>query len=290
MLTCHVCRRRSRMRRARVTVIDAEMIRRSGYRDLGRLLRLVPGMQVAGTRWASDHQLPWPDNRISGTRCKCWSMAVRSTRRISMVARTGPASPLALEEIERIEVVRGSDSAAYGSNAFLGVVNIITRHSAVAPAAWSRVNLGSGAVRDLAAGASLRRQGASPRGDIQYRNDSGFDGIGDDREQVLRTCAGCRVQRDGRIFLFAGLVDSRLGMGYANSRFNGNGVREATSDDAYLHLRWRYAPSEHEEWLINVISESGEQGRDEWIVSGSAGVTTYTVPVNQNRISLRDDP
>ena len=36
-----------------VTVIDAEMIRRSGYRDLGRLLRLVPGMQVAEERGGS---------------------------------------------------------------------------------------------------------------------------------------------------------------------------------------------------------------------------------------------
>ena len=35
--------------------------------------------------------------------------------------------PLALEEIERIEVVRGPASAVYGANAMTGVVNIITR-------------------------------------------------------------------------------------------------------------------------------------------------------------------
>lgn len=272
-----------------VTVIDAEMIRRSGYRDLGRLLRLVPGMQVAeergGRQIISYHGLT--------TEYPNQMQVLVDGRSIYTPYFYGGADwsslPVALEEIERIEVVRGSDSAAYGSNAFLGVVNIITRHSAVAPAAWSRVNLGSGAVRDLAAGASLRRQGASLRGDIQYRNDSGFDGISDDREQVFANVrTDVRVQRDHEFSLFAGLVDSRLGMGYANSRFNGNGVREATSDDAYLHLRWRYAPSEHEEWLINAY-RNREQGRDEWIVSGSAGGTTYTVPVNQNRISLRDD-
>lgn len=32
-----------------------------------------------------------------------------------------------IDDIERIEVFRGSNSAAYGGNAFLGVANIITR-------------------------------------------------------------------------------------------------------------------------------------------------------------------
>jgi outer membrane receptor protein involved in Fe transport len=36
---------------------------------------------------------------------------------------------VAFEEIERIEVLRGSNSPAYGSNAFMGVVNVVTRHA-----------------------------------------------------------------------------------------------------------------------------------------------------------------
>jgi iron complex outermembrane receptor protein len=38
--------------------------------------------------------------------------------------------PLAIEDINRIEVVRGPNAAAYGSNSFAGVVNIITEHRA----------------------------------------------------------------------------------------------------------------------------------------------------------------
>lgn len=38
--------------------------------------------------------------------------------------------PLALDDIERIEVIRGPNSASYGANSFLGVINIITRHPA----------------------------------------------------------------------------------------------------------------------------------------------------------------
>ena len=37
--------------------------------------------------------------------------------------------PITLDDVERIEVLRGSNAAAYGSNAFMGVVNIVTRHA-----------------------------------------------------------------------------------------------------------------------------------------------------------------
>src|SRR5690606_2689731 len=36
--------------------------------------------------------------------------------------------PLDIEDVERIEVVRGPNAAAYGANAFLGAINIITQH------------------------------------------------------------------------------------------------------------------------------------------------------------------
>ncbi|MDO6805629.1 TonB-dependent receptor plug domain-containing protein, partial [Wenyingzhuangia sp. 1_MG-2023] len=50
------------------------------------------------------------------------------------VFRAGIASvvwddiPIALEDIQRIEVTRGPSSATYGSNSFQGVINIISKH------------------------------------------------------------------------------------------------------------------------------------------------------------------
>jgi outer membrane cobalamin receptor len=38
-----------------------------------------------------------------------------------------PLCPCAVEEIDRIEIIRGPGSALYGADAFSGVVNIITR-------------------------------------------------------------------------------------------------------------------------------------------------------------------
>jgi iron complex outermembrane receptor protein len=45
------------------------------------------------------------------------------------------AIPVGLEEIDRIEVIRGPGSALYGANAMLGIVNIITRNPGTGPAA-----------------------------------------------------------------------------------------------------------------------------------------------------------
>ncbi|MFL5321925.1 MAG: TonB-dependent receptor plug domain-containing protein, partial [Myxococcaceae bacterium] len=46
-----------------------------------------------------------------------------------------PALPVGLEEIDRIEIIRGPGSALYGANAMLGVINIITRNPGNPPPA-----------------------------------------------------------------------------------------------------------------------------------------------------------
>ena len=51
--------------------------------------------------------------------------------------------PISIEDIERIEVVRGANSASYGSNAFLGVINIITKTAAQAAGSHLSVQAGN---------------------------------------------------------------------------------------------------------------------------------------------------
>ena len=78
----------------------------------------------------------------------------------------GRPSPSALEEIERIEVIRGPGSALYGANAMLGVVNIITRAPGTGPRARaSRPSAGGRQHRAAARFVEPRRLGraALPR-------------------------------------------------------------------------------------------------------------------------------
>ncbi|MDQ6956849.1 MAG: TonB-dependent receptor plug domain-containing protein, partial [Mariprofundaceae bacterium] len=111
-----------------VFVISNDDIRRSGARSIPEALRLAPGLQVSQTNmnqyqigirgqtdFFTDLLLVMVDNRpiYTTTFSGVW-----------WVAQNYP-----LEDIERIEVVRGPGGAIWGSNAVNGVINIITKHA-----------------------------------------------------------------------------------------------------------------------------------------------------------------
>ena len=50
---------------------------------------------------------------------------------------------VSIDEIARIEVIRGPVSSVYGTNAFFGIINIVTRGAAEAPRAWGRASVNS---------------------------------------------------------------------------------------------------------------------------------------------------
>ncbi|MBC7170986.1 MAG: TonB-dependent receptor, partial [Polyangiaceae bacterium] len=53
------------------------------------------------------------------------------------------SEPTVVEDIERIEVIRGPASALYGANAFSGVINIITREPGSDPGTHARIGIGN---------------------------------------------------------------------------------------------------------------------------------------------------
>jgi iron complex outermembrane receptor protein len=111
-----------------VYVITQEQIARSGLTSVPELLRLAPGVDVA---------------RVNGNQ---WSISIRGTagvytnkllvlidgRSIYSPAFSGVYWELGmpmLDDIERIEVIRGPGATIWGANAVLGVINIITKIS-----------------------------------------------------------------------------------------------------------------------------------------------------------------
>lgn len=109
-----------------ITVIDRKLIEASGYHSLPDLFRLVPGMYVG-------QEKGWFQN-VSRTLVESYSRRMqvlvdgRSIYLPSIGGVRWDAIPLAVDDVERIEVVRGPNAASFGANAFTGVINIITRH------------------------------------------------------------------------------------------------------------------------------------------------------------------
>jgi iron complex outermembrane recepter protein len=121
-----------------ITIIDKQMIRDSGAWDLSELFRLVPGMYVAyhaDPFFASDstvayHGLISASDRSATSNRMQVLIDGRSVYSIIYGGVTWSDLPITLQDIERIEVVRGPASAAYGANSFSSVINIITQHPA----------------------------------------------------------------------------------------------------------------------------------------------------------------
>lgn len=110
-----------------MTVIDRNMIEASGFVEIPDLFRLVPGFQV-GLSWRDHHSAVTYHGQSDGLSRR---MQVLIDGRVAVGSLFGIVDwdrlGIVLDDIVRIEVVRGSAGVAYGSNAFVGVINIITR-------------------------------------------------------------------------------------------------------------------------------------------------------------------
>ncbi len=143
-----------------VTVVTRDEIRDYGYRSVGEALTHVVGFYVV-----DDHIVPNVAVRgvSGGLRAESGiiklmidghTVAFRSTAGNWLGPELVPMSA-----VERIEIVRGPASALYGADAFLGVVNVITRKSA--DVAGGDIVVGGGATGANPAGGQEVTMGAT---------------------------------------------------------------------------------------------------------------------------------
>lgn len=113
---------------AAVFVITAEMIRRNGATSVPELLRMVPGLEVArinSSIWAIT-------SRGFNGRFANKLLVLIDGRTVYTPLYSGvywDVQDMLLEDIERIEVIRGPGGTLWGANAVNGVINIITKNA-----------------------------------------------------------------------------------------------------------------------------------------------------------------
>jgi len=113
---------------ASITIVSADDIRKGGYRTLAEALNSVRGFYTTYNRGYSFIGVrgysPLGDY---GTRVLILVDGHRLNDAVYEQAPVGADFPVDIDLIDRIEVIRGPGSALYGTNAFLAVVNVITR-------------------------------------------------------------------------------------------------------------------------------------------------------------------
>ncbi len=109
-------------------VISAEDIRRSGAQSLPDILRMAPGVEVSqidNGRYAVSVR------GFNGRFANKLQVLVdgRSLYHPMFSGVLWELDPVPLDDIERIEIIRGAAGVMWGANAVSGLINIITRHT-----------------------------------------------------------------------------------------------------------------------------------------------------------------
>jgi outer membrane cobalamin receptor len=135
-----------------VTIITHEEIERFGYRTLADILRGVRGFYVTNDRnysYLGVRGFNRPGDYNS--RVLLLLDGHRMNEAVYDLALIGTEFPLAVELIERVEVVRGPSSSIYGTSAFFAVINIITKKAAALRSLQASIDGGSLATRQIEA-------------------------------------------------------------------------------------------------------------------------------------------
>jgi vitamin B12 transporter len=167
---------------ASVSVIDRVEIERRQFRSVPDALRGLPGVSVAGSGGPGQPASIF----LRGTNAGHVLVLIDGVKVGSATLGTAPLQNLPIDQIERIEVVRGPRSSLYGSEAIGGVIQIFTRR-------------GGGPLRPrLSAGAGSFGT-ASLAGGVSGGGERGWFDVGGNFEQSdgIDACAG-------RAFPFAG--------------------------------------------------------------------------------------
>jgi len=114
---------------AAISIITGEDLRRNGVRTLPEALRLVPGMhvyQIDANKWAISA-------RGFSSRFSNKMLVMIDGRTVYSTLFSGvfwDVQDLLIEDIDRIEVIRGPGGTLWGANAVNGIINILTKDSA----------------------------------------------------------------------------------------------------------------------------------------------------------------
>ena len=171
------------------TVIDREMIEASGFTEIADLLRLAPGMLVnydSGHIANAGYQFLF--NRFTAR----YQVLVDGNSVNTPLFGEMPWTQLGItiDDIERIEVIRGASSASYGPNAMTAVISIITRHAVLDKGLKYKLNQGVNGRSEQYVTIGDSKGDFDYRLSLNARKDEGFKKRYDSKELLVANFRG----------------------------------------------------------------------------------------------------
>jgi vitamin B12 transporter len=220
---------------ASVTIVPEETFEAQQYRTVEEALRAVPGVDVQ--RSGSLGKITTV--RIRGASAAQIQVLIDGVRVKSTTSGDFDFADLPLDDVQRIEVVRGPQSTVYGADAIGGVINIITRRGRGKPTAWFDFEAGN---------YETFRERAGVSGELGPWNFSlgasrlDFGGQFDNDEHDLTSGnarVGYALPNNGEVALIARVSDAHRGIPFRTVFPDFSRSRE--QDDTFLlgSLEWK---------------------------------------------------
>ena len=275
---------------ASVSVIDREMIEASGARKLADVFRLVPGFIVGNfsgnTSVVTYHGLGNVFSRQLQVLVDGRSVFIPSFGGVPWANL-----PLLLEDIERIEVIRGPNAVTYGANAFLATINIITRHAAEDFGARYSLTTSGGSnpeIDDAYFRLGYHMDDLDWRLSVGRLQDEGFESVNDSRETNKLNFRLDYLASSNQFWTFQlGTSNSMSGKGVDDNPTNIERDEDATN--SYININWEQvrADSSTSIRLTHTVQEVVDNFQPEPITLGPVpGVMTF---IDFDRDSNRTD-
>ena len=222
-----------------MTVIDRDTIRQSGARTVAEVLRLVPGYVLGGWNGAN----PLASYHVALDDFGGRNLVLIDGRSVYASSYLGDTHygmmGVLLPDIERIEVLRGANSAAYGANAMFGVVNIITRHSADTVGGSAALSVGDNGIRDTYARLGVGNEARNVRVSVGEQRDRGYlNAFDDKRLGQVHVRADLQPSLADDVMISLGVSELLAGDGYSATDKD-NPFHQLRSRTSHAQVEWR---------------------------------------------------
>jgi iron complex outermembrane receptor protein len=253
-----------------ITILDRQFIRMTGARDMVDLLRFVPGFQTT-----SSFETDAPMATYHG-RNDDWANRIQvlvDGRSVYSSLLQGSAGigwqTLALDDIERIEVLRGSNSATYGARAFLGVVNIISRDVRETVGTAASTTRGENDIADVGASIGWSAMDASFRLSADSVSGAGLKGaFGKNHTERMNFSSHFALEQGAELDLRTGGVGMYAGRGDPTDTA-GNPARMRFVGSQFLQADWRKSLDDTQD--VSVSASHTENANRDRFAYGAPG-------------------
>ncbi len=254
---------------AAIYIISQEDLRRSGVNSIPDALRLAPGMhvyQIDSNKWAVSA-------RGFASRFSNKMLVMVDGRTVYSPLFSGvfwDAHDLMLEDIERIEVIRGPGGILWGANAVNGIINIISKDAADSQGGFVKAELGTydnGIVSGRYGGWVSGRVAYRVYGKVSHRGDYPAVSGGDAADKWHQGRIGFRTDMNlaaaNKITLQGDFYDGESGQSvrYLSPipSFNNLDEVEAPVSGGNLLGRWTHTFSQDSETILQVYYDRTER-------------------------------